>query len=718
MAFTYGFYDSLDGDRKYTAGQFGKLFDGLITDGVFATIGDMLMVEPGETGLSVNVKTGKAWFNQTWNENDSVIVLNLDDPDPLLSRMDAIVLEVNGNEAYRENTIKIVKGTMGLEPQKPNLIKEDEAKLWQYALAYVTVPAAATTIQKQDVSNVVGTNEETPFVTGIVKTTSIEDLFIKWEGEFEVWFDNVKAQLTGDVVTNLQKQIDERVKISDKATSEDIATGSDTKWLTPKGAKEASFSSGEFILARTAPSGFRECNGEVLTVSDNQALFDKIRYNYGTGWKVISRDDTEADDFSGQIITNGSKYLRMKGGNSNEKSNYQIFNLTTCPTVTATGTIGGATNYGYFMFAVGTTFFIVGGESTRSIYRSNSDATAMETVLRQTSSYWSPMGYHITSDNKVYIWFLSYKSGLISSTMADPTLGVYYFSSPTASPIEYSTVLTGSTISGMGPTDARGGSGGIVIGGYACVHTQNGWLYYSATDITFATTMAPTAIQNALNDLHPTWNSFDYLYESYAKPDLSMYILVPTGFGSFTVKPSITENIINFPGSIQIKVLYKSDANWLYKTITVNLDLSIFWTKMQHNVVFQPAFWNNGVYLYMIDIPEGAVASSFSYGLGPMYASITELDIDQNSLYIRPWRVADTTMYASTYTNYVTTNTRARGWQCYSSPACVFVKYQNTTSGNSSRYKRLVQIDDTSFLLPYDSHTSIIGGNQSLYIKE
>lgn len=39
MAFTYGFFNSLNGDRKYTAEQLSSIFDGLITDGVFDSIG-------------------------------------------------------------------------------------------------------------------------------------------------------------------------------------------------------------------------------------------------------------------------------------------------------------------------------------------------------------------------------------------------------------------------------------------------------------------------------------------------------------------------------------------------------------------------------------------------------------------------------------------------------------------------------------------------------
>lgn len=45
MSVTYGFYNSLNGDRKYNAEQVSSLFDGLIIDGVFASIGTAFAVK-------------------------------------------------------------------------------------------------------------------------------------------------------------------------------------------------------------------------------------------------------------------------------------------------------------------------------------------------------------------------------------------------------------------------------------------------------------------------------------------------------------------------------------------------------------------------------------------------------------------------------------------------------------------------------------------------
>ena len=38
MSFKYGFYNSVNGDRRYDAVDFGRIFDGVINDGVFGTV--------------------------------------------------------------------------------------------------------------------------------------------------------------------------------------------------------------------------------------------------------------------------------------------------------------------------------------------------------------------------------------------------------------------------------------------------------------------------------------------------------------------------------------------------------------------------------------------------------------------------------------------------------------------------------------------------------
>ena len=203
MAVTYGFYDSLNGDRKYTSVQFSYLFNSLIKDGVFMHIGEHLNVKES-TGMQVNVGSGFAWFNSTWTRNDADFPLDITISDLLQTRIDAIVLEVDETVSSRTNSIKVITGTPASNPQKPSLTNTKD--IHQYPLAYVTVGVGVTSITQANIENCIGT-DPCPFVTGVLDTIDATTLIAQWEAQFNEWFENLEDTLSGDVAGNLLNMI-------------------------------------------------------------------------------------------------------------------------------------------------------------------------------------------------------------------------------------------------------------------------------------------------------------------------------------------------------------------------------------------------------------------------------------------------------------------------------------------------------------------------------
>lgn len=223
MSLTYGFYNSVNHDRVYDAVQVSSIFDGVIGDGVYETIGDALMVKP-VSGLTVSVGTGRAWFNHTWTLNDTLIPMELTAAPILKTRYDAIVLEIN--EDSRINRISIVQGTESDSPSYPSLVNTETVH--QYPLAYVTRTPGQTTVTSSNIQNMVGTSA-CPFVIGVVKVMDIDNFISQWSGqwddfldekttqtdnwmaesklEFETWFNNLQVTLDDDVAANLTQQI-------------------------------------------------------------------------------------------------------------------------------------------------------------------------------------------------------------------------------------------------------------------------------------------------------------------------------------------------------------------------------------------------------------------------------------------------------------------------------------------------------------------------------
>jgi hypothetical protein len=199
MSVTFGFYNSLAGDRTYDATQISQMFDGLIADGVYATVGDALAVTIG-TGMSVSVGEGRAWFNHTWTKNDGDLILAIDAAEAVLNRIDTVVLEVNSDVASRANTIKIVKGNPSSTPVAATLINAGTQH--QYPLATVYVGAAVTEIILANITNTIGT-VACPFVTGVIDTINVDILLAQWDAEFNDWFASLENVLDENSAAHL-----------------------------------------------------------------------------------------------------------------------------------------------------------------------------------------------------------------------------------------------------------------------------------------------------------------------------------------------------------------------------------------------------------------------------------------------------------------------------------------------------------------------------------
>lgn len=190
MSLTYGFYNSLNHDRKYDARQIGMLFDGLITDGVYRSIGRAFAVSVN-SGMILNVAQGRAWFDHTWTLNDTIMTVTLPEAHSVYTKIVAVIIRVD--KANRVNSIVCKEGTAGSEPKKPTMNKT--ANLSEYPLAYVTIDPGVTEISPGKIEQVIGSSE-CPFVTGVIQGVSIDMLIHNWKDEFDILFEQMERQTT------------------------------------------------------------------------------------------------------------------------------------------------------------------------------------------------------------------------------------------------------------------------------------------------------------------------------------------------------------------------------------------------------------------------------------------------------------------------------------------------------------------------------------------
>lgn len=164
----YGFLDAINGDRKYNSKDFSDYFDGIISDGVYASVGKAFNVSADGTGLFVNVDTGRAKILNRYVLNTSILQLDISAPDTSNYRYDAIIVRISLDD--RTGSIEVLTGTPSTDPQKPTPSNTETKKA--YVLAYVKVPPQATAIAPENVENNRGA-ENCPWVAGIVDTSNI-----------------------------------------------------------------------------------------------------------------------------------------------------------------------------------------------------------------------------------------------------------------------------------------------------------------------------------------------------------------------------------------------------------------------------------------------------------------------------------------------------------------------------------------------------------------
>lgn len=202
MAITYGFFNSVDGDRTYDADQMSKYFDGLVSDGVYESVGGALQVlAMSGGGMAVNVSTGRGLIDCKWLSNDTVLTLDITQSHPTLNRWTAVVLRLDKTNRLMEITTK--DGTAASNPTKPSMQKD--SSITELCLAYIYIAAGVTSISQANISDQRGTSL-CGFVTGLIEQVDTSELFLQWQtafdnyyaemtAEFDDWFATLTSQL-------------------------------------------------------------------------------------------------------------------------------------------------------------------------------------------------------------------------------------------------------------------------------------------------------------------------------------------------------------------------------------------------------------------------------------------------------------------------------------------------------------------------------------------
>lgn len=234
MTFRSGFWNSIDGDRTYSAEDMAIPFEGVITEGVFANWGDAFKTTVIDSS-TVTIGSGKAWLAKKWIQNDSVYQMPIKVSDYASStepRTVVVCLELNVEPYYRFARFSIEEQrNYSSYTDMLNSIT-DRTRKNVLPLFSINFAAGDSSIQQSSITNMVGTSW-CPYVTAPVQTVTVDDIRGKWdaaynslmndivsnaqtkaneaesnfEASFNTWFLTLKNQLNTNQAANLQNQI-------------------------------------------------------------------------------------------------------------------------------------------------------------------------------------------------------------------------------------------------------------------------------------------------------------------------------------------------------------------------------------------------------------------------------------------------------------------------------------------------------------------------------
>ena len=183
----YGFFDSVGGDRRYSADDIGNYFVKLISDGVFATPATALQVQ-ANSGMTVQVTAGWGFIKCHWLNNNAPLLLTLDAADPILSRTDRIVMRLD--TANRLCEIAVKKGTSG-STSAPALTRV-AGGIWELSLAQIAVAPGVAEITQAAITDERADTSVCGYVTGLIDQIDTTNLFAQFNAAFTTWFDEIK----------------------------------------------------------------------------------------------------------------------------------------------------------------------------------------------------------------------------------------------------------------------------------------------------------------------------------------------------------------------------------------------------------------------------------------------------------------------------------------------------------------------------------------------
>ena len=193
MAFRCGFFNSINGDRKYNAEDMTNPYKRIISNGVFGKPNgelsdDLQVLINGAFG--VTVQKGQGLFFNKWAELDEPMELTIPTPDIVNTRIDSVVVRIDTSSAVRAGSIVYKVGTAASTPTAPTL--ENSKYVKEYRLCNIAVAPNTTAVTQSNITDTRPTSE-CGIIHNLLWDSDVTAFYEQWHAQFSEWFDGIKS---------------------------------------------------------------------------------------------------------------------------------------------------------------------------------------------------------------------------------------------------------------------------------------------------------------------------------------------------------------------------------------------------------------------------------------------------------------------------------------------------------------------------------------------
>jgi hypothetical protein len=169
--------------------KFAEYFRQLISSGIFNG-GTNLQVTCTGTDMNVQINEGYAWLEGYLYKIDTEpLELALAAADPVLDRIDRVVIRLDKRLEHRYVKAVILKGESAEEPIAPELTRDEN--IYEISLAQIRIIAGKSFIGETEITDERFDAKVCGIVNSLIKV-DIDHLIEQLEDEWQTWFDNVK----------------------------------------------------------------------------------------------------------------------------------------------------------------------------------------------------------------------------------------------------------------------------------------------------------------------------------------------------------------------------------------------------------------------------------------------------------------------------------------------------------------------------------------------